>query len=29
MVDMITFNPNPHTLRVTPSAKEPGRFDWS
>jgi hypothetical protein len=29
MVDMITFNPNPHTLRVTPSAKEPGRFEWS
>ncbi|MCJ2016671.1 hypothetical protein MKK84_04390 [Methylobacterium sp. E-065] len=29
MVEMITFNPNPHTLRVTPSAKEPGRFEWS
>jgi len=29
MVEMITFRPNPHTLRVTPSAKEPGRFDWS
>lgn len=26
---MIIFKPNPHTLRVTPSAKEPGRFDWS
>ena len=26
---MITFKPNPHTLRVTRSAKEPGRFDWS
>ncbi|GJE15034.1 MULTISPECIES: hypothetical protein [Methylobacterium] len=29
MLFMITFKPNPHTLRVTPSAKEPGRFDWS
>ena len=29
MRDMITFKPNPHTLRVTPSVKEPGRFDWS
>ena len=28
MLDMITFKPNPHTLRVTPSAKEAGRFDW-
>lgn len=26
---MITFMPNPHTLRVTASAKEPGRFDWT
>ena len=26
---MIIFKPNPHSLRVTPSAKEPGRFDWS
>ena len=26
---MITFNPNPHKLQVTPSVKEPGRFDWS
>jgi hypothetical protein len=26
---MITFKPNPHTLRVIPSAKEPGRFDWT
>ncbi|WP_091788207.1 hypothetical protein [Methylobacterium sp. UNC378MF] len=26
---MITFKPNPHKLRVTPSSKEPGRFDWS
>ncbi|MDN3573304.1 hypothetical protein [Methylobacterium longum] len=26
---MITFKPNPHKLQVTPSAKEPGRFDWS
>ena len=26
---MITFKPNPHMLRVTSSAKEPGRFDWS
>jgi hypothetical protein len=26
---MITFTPNPHKLRVTPSSKEPGRFDWS
>jgi hypothetical protein len=29
MLRMITFKPNPHTLRVTPSVKEPGRFDWS
>lgn len=29
MLAMIVFKPNPHTLRVTPSAKEPGRFDWS
>jgi len=26
---MISFTPNPHKLRVTPSAREPGRFDWS
>ena len=26
---MITFKPNPHALRVTPSDKEPGRFVWS
>lgn len=26
---MIIFNPNPHRLRITPSATEPGRFDWS
>ncbi|WP_158684254.1 hypothetical protein [Methylobacterium sp. 285MFTsu5.1] len=26
---MISFKPNPHKLRVTPSSKEPGRFDWS
>lgn len=26
---MIIFKPNPHALHVTPSAKEPGRFDWS
>ncbi|MGT2478844.1 hypothetical protein ACU4GR_08100 (plasmid) [Methylobacterium oryzae CBMB20] len=26
---MIIFKPNPHALRVTPSAKEPGRFDWA
>ncbi len=29
MLRMITFKPNPHKLRVTPSSKEPGRFDWS
>ena len=29
MPSMITFTPNPHKLRVTPSSKEPGRFDWS
>lgn len=29
MRDMISFKPNPHKLRVTPSSKEPGRFDWS
>jgi len=29
MLNMITFMPNPHQLRVTPSKKEPGRFDWS
>lgn len=29
MRSMITFKPNPHKLRVTPSLKEPGRFDWS
>jgi hypothetical protein len=29
MLEMITFKPNPHTLRVTPSTKEPGRFGWS
>jgi hypothetical protein len=28
MIGMITFKPNPHKLRVTPSSKEPGRFDW-
>ena len=26
---MIIFNPNPHKLQVTPSSKEPRRFDWS
>jgi hypothetical protein len=29
MLVMIIFKPNPHTLRVTPSTREPGRFDWS
>lgn len=29
MRGMITFKPNPHRLRVTPSSKDPGRFDWS
>ena len=29
MLAMITFTPNPYTLRVKPSVKEPGRFDWS
>ncbi|SDN02686.1 hypothetical protein SAMN05216360_105121 [Methylobacterium phyllostachyos] len=29
MVSMITFTPNPHTLRVAPAVKEPGRFGWS
>ena len=29
MLNMITFKPNPHQLLVTPSKKEPGRFDWS
>jgi hypothetical protein len=28
MIPMIIFTPNPHSLRVTPSATEPGRFDW-
>ena len=28
ILSMITFTPNPHSLRVTPSPKEPGRFDW-
>jgi hypothetical protein len=26
---MIIFTPNPHSLRVTPSATEPGRFGWA
>ena len=26
---MITFTPNPHSLRVAPSQTEPGRFDWA
>ena len=26
---MIIFKPNPHRLQVTPSQKDPGRFDWS
>jgi hypothetical protein len=29
MLSMITFKPNPHKLQVTPSSKEPGRFEWS
>jgi hypothetical protein len=29
MLHMITYKPNPHKLRVTPSTKEPGLFDWS
>jgi hypothetical protein len=29
MISMIIFTPNPHSLRVTPSATEPGRFDWA
>jgi hypothetical protein len=29
MTPMIIFTPNPHSLRVTPSATEPGRFDWT
>lgn len=29
MIAMIIFKPNPHKLRVTPSSKDPGRFDWS
>ena len=29
MPSMITFTPNPHKLWVTPSSKEPGRFDWT
>ncbi|MCJ2014759.1 hypothetical protein [Methylobacterium sp. J-076] len=29
MLNMITFTPNPHTLRITPSSTEPGRFDWA
>lgn len=29
MSEMITFKPNPHKLRVSPSSKELGRFDWT
>lgn len=29
MPGMITFTPNPHTLRVIASATEPGRFGWT
>lgn len=29
MILMIIFTPNPHSLRITPSATEPGRFDWA
>ena len=29
ILNMITFTPNPHSLRVAPSQTEPGRFDWA
>lgn len=29
MSGMITFTPNPHTIRINPSKSEPGRFDWT
>lgn len=29
MIPMIIFTPNPYSLRVTPSATEPGRFEWA